>query len=561
MLFSNVGAIAEACMPYKQNDTEPCIQGNCEKWAMLASTPDSSGGYIAVANNVNDIKYALLSGPVKTSFTVTDPFYDYIGGCYDVSTGLSTNHAVLIVGWDDTMCDNKGAWIGKNSWGFTWGDKGYFYCGYNASRIGSYVYQINYRMHRPWVAFKGVSYNEDSPGGDGDRKIERGENVRLNFELKNLMTPLGDAEVTLTADTSGIVITDGYSYLGDLESKEILDNISDPMEFYVPEDFPSRRVYFTFHVSGDSGLGQIYTADTTIELFVANNLLIVDDDKGEDSLETNYIDYYTRPLDRIKVPYEVWDKSHEPDKDVTLSEYEYLIWYTGDHRDSIFSHADVESLMNFLDGGGKLFLTSQDAVEDLATSPDPLYQEFMTDYLHVDFDDNFDEYLLIMVPGKIGDEIGDNLYMYLGGFYSLKNQISCDILIPDDQADTVCVYAGPYWVTTQDSVAGIKYANETFKVVTFGFGFEGLNTDGALHYYRYTDSTHVVMQKVLNWLKSPGPSVNVLAPNGGETYFTGNICNIQWQGVSFNDSVVIEYSTDGGSNWLFIARAKGGSYE
>ncbi|NIQ77565.1 MAG: hypothetical protein GTN93_05665, partial [Anaerolineae bacterium] len=47
------------------------------------------------------------------------------------------------------------------------------------------------------------------------------------------MTPLGQVEVTVSPDTTGIVMTDDYSYLGDMQSKDVLDNSSDPMEFYV----------------------------------------------------------------------------------------------------------------------------------------------------------------------------------------------------------------------------------------------------------------------------------------------------------------------------------------
>lgn len=56
---------------------------------------------------------------------------------YDPYTG-NGNHAITVVGWDDNYSKNNfytapagdGAFIVKNSWGSSWGDKGYFYISY-----------------------------------------------------------------------------------------------------------------------------------------------------------------------------------------------------------------------------------------------------------------------------------------------------------------------------------------------------------------------------------------------------------------------------------------------
>jgi C1A family cysteine protease len=487
--FISDGLVDEDCMPYHANDTDPCeLSNDCEKWAKIS-------GYTPVSNDVNSIKTALLTGPVKSSMAVEDTFQTYTGGCYD-KPYYGTNHAVLIVGWDDTMCNGQGAWIVKNSWGPGWGEDGFFYIKYGCCQIGAYVFQINYIFHRPYVRLLDFE-TDDQTGGNGDGIPQPGETVQLGFTLKNLWSFLGQVEVTVSADTDGIVIADDYSYLGDMDSKDILENASDPMEFFVPGSFPTRRVYFTFHVSGDSGQGVTYTADTTVEIWVGNpEVLIVDDDVGSAG---DYSGYYKAAMDSLQIVYDLWDTQSEPNPDFSFGKYKYLIWYTGDHKTDLFTQAQTESLMSFLDGGGNLFLTSQDAVEVLANSSDPWDQSFLSDYLHTEYGGICERRL---VAGQSGDEIGEGLYVYPN--YEVQNQDSKDNLVPDSQADTALFYtksniAG--WWTPTDSVAGTKFENDTFKVVVFGFGLESIKADGVEFHGQNTSKPHMVIEKVFDWFK------------------------------------------------------------
>jgi len=137
-LFINYGAIDEWCMPYRANDEIPCTQYNYPPIANLISFED-------IPNNVNAIKNALMLGPLSTTFTVYDDFFGYRSGCYEHQDQEPINHAVVIVGWDDEMCDGQGAWIVKNSWGEGWGLHGYFFIKYYSAAIGSYTQRPIYR--------------------------------------------------------------------------------------------------------------------------------------------------------------------------------------------------------------------------------------------------------------------------------------------------------------------------------------------------------------------------------------------------------------------------------
>jgi len=80
-------------------------------------------------------------GAVYTSYYSDDAYLNSSNYTYYYSGTENANHAVTIVGWDDTKvtAGGTGAWLIKNSWGSSWGLSGYFYCSYNDTRINSEV--------------------------------------------------------------------------------------------------------------------------------------------------------------------------------------------------------------------------------------------------------------------------------------------------------------------------------------------------------------------------------------------------------------------------------------
>ena len=143
-LFSQKGIVLESDDPYVAADV--ACNSACPynktllDWRIISadSVPDTN-----VLKN-----YIMTYGPVYTTLYTNSSqgFNSGYNGSYTFnyteSPAAGTNHAVLIVGWSNSLPPDQvtslpgDGWIVKNSWGAGWGDNGYFYMHYGAANIG-----------------------------------------------------------------------------------------------------------------------------------------------------------------------------------------------------------------------------------------------------------------------------------------------------------------------------------------------------------------------------------------------------------------------------------------
>ena len=127
------GPISEADDPYDQSaSSDYCT--DCDPVRYVDNVV-----WLPTRSSVTDnayIKQALVQyGGLHTSYYHSDTYYSGSPNyTYYYSGSNSTNHAVVIVGWDDDKevagAPDDGAFIVRNSWGSWWGDDGYFYVSY-----------------------------------------------------------------------------------------------------------------------------------------------------------------------------------------------------------------------------------------------------------------------------------------------------------------------------------------------------------------------------------------------------------------------------------------------
>jgi C1A family cysteine protease len=137
-LQKNPGQPLEAKYPFLGHDAvckkNVPLVGHLSNWAFI-------GGYEGANPSPAQIKTALIQyGPVVVDVAVDNAFQEYGSGILNSCDGDEINHMVLIVGYNDA----GGYWIVKNSWGTSWGEKGFIRMKYGCDKVGESAAYVQY---------------------------------------------------------------------------------------------------------------------------------------------------------------------------------------------------------------------------------------------------------------------------------------------------------------------------------------------------------------------------------------------------------------------------------
>ena len=137
--FTKFGSADEACHPYAATPQtcQNCpLLKNADNWRMITGSNGES--------QMTTIKNAILTyGPVYSTIYASGPgFGSYSSSVYEYWGTEEPDHAIEIIGWNDSKVHSHGAgaWMIKNSWGTGWGTSGPYpgcaWVAYGAANLG-----------------------------------------------------------------------------------------------------------------------------------------------------------------------------------------------------------------------------------------------------------------------------------------------------------------------------------------------------------------------------------------------------------------------------------------
>jgi hypothetical protein len=194
---------------------------------------------------------------------------------------------------------------------------------------------------------------------------------------------------------------------------------------------------------------------------VSADTLLVDEDGGAPNVES----YYENALAANGVAYSYWDLSADPTLPLSmLTAHRNVVWFTGNAYPGPITPYESE-LATFLDGGGRLFLSGQDILDQSAGTT-----SFVHNYLHINWDgsDAQNDKATANVHGVAGNPVTD-------GIGSVPLDHSVLNATYEDEVTPIAPAASTF-TDDASSPDALDVTAGAYKVVFLGFPFEAYGT-------------------------------------------------------------------------------------
>lgn len=217
-----------------------------------------------------------------------------------------------------------------------------------------------------------------------------------------------------------------------------------------------------FAVSATSAGQPLFTASYDYRLMSGLDILIVDGDGGDD-----YETYYETAFNDAEIAgaWGRWDTALDALDISHLQGVDVVVWFTGDMWQETLTPLDQLNLQDYLDLGGKLFISGQGIGFDMRND------QFFIDYLHAQYNRNFPQG--VSITGVNGWPFQTMSFDITGGT-GANNQTRQTALHPRDaMAIPLFTYDQQYQGETFE--AGLTVDNGTYRALYLGFGLEAIS--------------------------------------------------------------------------------------
>jgi len=321
------------------------------------------------------------------------------------------------------------------------------------------VFNINVNLipigvMRPFVHVSNIIINDDSTGGslgNNNGIADAGETIEIygNFMNTGNLNAF-DISAGIQSSNSWVTILQDSFFVDSvlIDSNSVSNNFT---LVQIDSETPANtEIPFTVNLS--------YQGFSTISSFNLNvnnrgDILIIEDDDNEGGLAA-----HTTALDCLNITYDVSSSSVLQEE---MMQYDYMIWFCGDDYSGTLTSDDQLKLSNYLDNGGKLFITGVDIGYDINSDP------FYTNYLKANYMADGPYSTTTQVLGIAGDPIAGDFSSGLG--------------INDNYVDQINAVGGATQIFEYNDNGtyygcGLKY-DGIYQLVYLTFSFENIQDE------------------------------------------------------------------------------------
>jgi M6 family metalloprotease-like protein len=334
---------------------------------------------------------------------------------------------------------------------------------------------------------------------NGDNIFAPGENVLIWLIVQNTGAQANNATATLSIDGNAVDLIDDVIGFNPIDFMATSTS-NQAFEFTISDSLTPGAVSFEVSFVSDES---IEPELQYFELLLGLPEIVLIDDDGSFTGNTDYQPYFSRALEEAELVNVVWDLGERALPDIDwLDDFPSVIWFSGDNAAPL-NESSTQLIADYLDRGGNIIMTGQHMA-----SGDAAVENFLREYFAVEL--NAED---INTPNVYGDPQHefftiDDRYA-IGNAAAAQNQVASDSYTILDGGSSMFMY--PFLGSVS---CGSSVKNQTYSAVLLGFGLEALT-----HYDTETDGSRgELIRRLLEWMNSPLTSILNDTPAAPESF-------------------------------------------